>query len=212
MGFWRIQGLVNLSRPCGCSRTRKIIKKAWVFKLFQKKWCWRSSFELHLFIFRWMLQLILLFLLQNWMWPQNSASSATGRPREPWRLPKGSQKPKLTGKWPENDRKMNGKWLENDQIYMCINVYTCIYMYIHVYTCIYMYINVYPCIHIYIRPFSGHFPVISCKCFGNFLIIFRLFPIIFSVIFRSCSENNLVSSQSFSCNWLVIFRSFPVIF
>ena len=33
------------------SRTRKIIKKPSVFKLFQKKWCWRSSFEVHLFIF-----------------------------------------------------------------------------------------------------------------------------------------------------------------
>ena len=28
------------------SRIRKIIKKPTVFKVFQKKWCWRTSFEL----------------------------------------------------------------------------------------------------------------------------------------------------------------------
>ena len=41
----------------------------WVFKLFQKKWSWRSSFEVRRFIFWWMLQLICLFCLQNSLWP-----------------------------------------------------------------------------------------------------------------------------------------------
>ena len=38
-------------KPARGSWTRKIIKKPSVFKLFQKKWCWCSSFEVHLFIF-----------------------------------------------------------------------------------------------------------------------------------------------------------------
>ena len=37
MGFWLIQGLVNLDWTCGCSRTRKIIKQAWFFQAFCKK-------------------------------------------------------------------------------------------------------------------------------------------------------------------------------
>ena len=41
------------------------IKKQGVFKHFQKKWCWRSSFEVPRGSFRRMLQLICLFLLQK---------------------------------------------------------------------------------------------------------------------------------------------------
>ena len=51
------------------SRTRKIIKKPSVFKHFQKKWCWRSSFEVPRGSFRRMLQLICLFCFQNPLWP-----------------------------------------------------------------------------------------------------------------------------------------------
>ena len=65
-----------IARPL---RTRKMLKKPWVFKLFQKKWCWRSSFEVGRFSFRRMLQLICLFCLQIPLWPG-------------W-LPRGSQGP-----------------------------------------------------------------------------------------------------------------------
>ena len=98
-------------KPVRSSRTRKIIKKPSVFKLFQKKWCWRSSFGLHLFIFWRMLQLICLFLLRNLVWPHNSASSVTWRPRE-LRTPKWSQNhPKMIPKWSQNDCKIS--WIYN---------------------------------------------------------------------------------------------------
>ena len=64
--------------PARGSRTRKIIKKPLVFKLFQKKWCWRSSFEVHLFDFRRMLRLILLFLLKNCLWVTRSPKGYQG--------------------------------------------------------------------------------------------------------------------------------------
>ena len=92
MGFWRFQGLVNVVQPRAVPGHAKSWKKPWVFKLFQKRWCWRSSFGLHLFIFSRMLHLICLFWLQNLVWPHNSASSVTWRPRELRRLPKASQK------------------------------------------------------------------------------------------------------------------------
>ena len=60
------------------SRTRKIIKKPFVFKLFQKKWCWRSSFGLHIFVFRRMLRLMLLFLLKNCLWVTRSPKGYQG--------------------------------------------------------------------------------------------------------------------------------------
>ena len=89
MGFWRIQGLVNLTRPCGCSRTRKIIKKAWVFKHFQKKWCWRSSPVVARSSFCRMLQLICLFLLQNALGSLGTAWGLLGSPWDPFGTPLG---------------------------------------------------------------------------------------------------------------------------
>ena len=63
-------GVLAFSRAGDCeppargSWTRKITKKHLVFRLFQKKRCWLSSCGLHLFVFRRMLELILLFLLE----------------------------------------------------------------------------------------------------------------------------------------------------
>ena len=100
--------------PVRGSQTRKIIKKPTVFKLFQKKWCWRSSFGLHLFIFWRMLQLISLFWLQNLLWPHNSASSVTWRPRELRTTKRSQNDPKMIPKWLQNDSEMIPKWSQND--------------------------------------------------------------------------------------------------
>ena len=59
-------------------------KKPTVFKLFHKKWCWRSSFEVHLFIFWWMLRLILLFLIKNCLWVTRSPKGYQGGIWAPW--------------------------------------------------------------------------------------------------------------------------------
>ena len=53
-------------------------EKAFSCQLFQKKWCWRLSFEVHLFVFRRMLQLILLFLLKNCLWVTRSPKGYQG--------------------------------------------------------------------------------------------------------------------------------------
>ena len=70
--------------PARGSRTRKIIKKPSVFKVFQKKWCWRLSFEVHLFIFGRMLRLILLFLLKDCLWVTRSPKGYQGGIWAPW--------------------------------------------------------------------------------------------------------------------------------
>ena len=70
--------------PARGSRTRKIIKKPSVFKLFQTKWCWRSSFEFHLFVFWWMLQLILLFFIKRCLWVTRSPQGYQGGIWAPW--------------------------------------------------------------------------------------------------------------------------------
>ena len=53
------------STPRAPLRPRKMLKKPSVFKYFQKKWCWRSSFEVARFKICRILELICLFLLQN---------------------------------------------------------------------------------------------------------------------------------------------------
>ena len=71
MGFWRLQKVsVGVCFPAlRGSPTRTIIQKPKVFEHFQKKWCWRLSFEVPRGSFRRMLQLICLFCFQNPFWP-----------------------------------------------------------------------------------------------------------------------------------------------
>ena len=106
----------------------------------------------------------LLVLVENLVWPHNSASSVTWRPRE-LRSPK----------WSQNHLKMIPKRSQNDDqavqakpglkvqriytcrylyIYMYIHAYTCINMYMHVYTCRYMYMHVYTCIYMYMHVYT----------------------------------------------------------
>ena len=72
MGFWRFQGLVILCRPRAVPGHAKSLKNLQFLSFFKKKWCWRSSFEVHLFVFRRMLRLILLFLVKNCLWVTRS--------------------------------------------------------------------------------------------------------------------------------------------
>ena len=60
-----------------------------MFKLFEKKGCWRSSFELGRFIFRRMLQLICLFCLQNLLWPGCPPRGSKATPKAPFWAPLG---------------------------------------------------------------------------------------------------------------------------
>ena len=81
---------------------------------FVKKWKGGVQNSSASTIFWRMLQLICLFLLRNLVWPHNSASSVTWRPRE-LRTPKWSQNhPKMIPKWSQNDPKMILKWSQND--------------------------------------------------------------------------------------------------
>ena len=81
-------GVLAFSRAGDCgppgpgSRTRKIIKKPSVFKLFQKKMVLALEFGGPPFHFLRNASANLLVFVQSLVWPHNSASSATWRPME----------------------------------------------------------------------------------------------------------------------------------
>ena len=84
MGFWRFQGLVKVERPRAVPGHAKSLKNIQFLSFFKKKWCWRSSFEVHLFDFRRMLRLILLFLLKKCLWVTRTPKGYQGGIWAPW--------------------------------------------------------------------------------------------------------------------------------
>ena len=122
MEFWRIQGLVKVTRTCAVPGHAESLNKHKLLSfVFQKKWCWRSSVEFHLFIFRRMLGLICCFCCKTKCDPATPPPASLGVQgiSEGFpRCPKGSKVmkkwyqnyPKVIQQWPHSDPKVMSNW------------------------------------------------------------------------------------------------------
>ena len=102
MGFWRNKSLVDDSGQRAPPRTRKMLKKQWVFKHFQKKMVLALEFGAPPFHFSTNALANIVVFVVKVVWPHNSASSVTWRPRAP--------NPKMIPKSSQNDPKKIPKW------------------------------------------------------------------------------------------------------